>query len=123
VQIYLYTNALLYAAFSIWCTLAPEKTAINLGFLTRTPGGISEYLSVYGGLQIGLAVMFWLLGRTSDFQRLGILISIGLYGPIVLYRIATVTRHWPVSQTTVATGCLEVALLIWAINLQARHTS
>jgi hypothetical protein len=117
VAAYLYLNAALYLLFAVWCTIAPSSTAKNLGYVSLTSAGRSEYLVIYGGLQIGLAVLFFLLARNPATLRLGLIISIGLYGPIVLYRITTVARFWPVAAMTVATGILELTLLIAAVAI------
>lgn len=37
--------------------------------------------------------------------------------PIVLYRIVTVVKFWPVKSTTLVVGALEVSLLIAAVAL------
>jgi hypothetical protein len=115
--IYLYFNAFLYVVFALWCTLAPENTATNIGFTRLTSGGRSEYLVVYGGLQAGLALIFFILARAPDRHRLGILISVALYAPLVVYRITTVLRFWPVSIVTLATGALEIVLLVVALGI------
>jgi hypothetical protein len=114
---YLYLNAALYLLFAVWCTVAPSNTARNIGYTSLSNGGHSEYLVIYGGLQLGLAVIFWLLARNPNNLRLGLLISIGLYAPIVLYRTATVIRFWPVAPLTWATGILETSLLVAALAI------
>jgi hypothetical protein len=116
-SVYLYINAALYAVFAVWCTLKPVNTAMSIGYASLTNGGRSEYLVIYGGLQAGLTVMYFLLARDAAFHRLGILISIGLYAPIVLYRVVTVWKFSPVATLTLATGALEVSLLVAAIWL------
>jgi len=45
------------------------------------------------------------------------MLAIALYGPIVLYRMITLARNWPVGAVTVATGCLELLLLLAALWL------
>jgi hypothetical protein len=114
-KIYLYINAALYAVFAAWCTLKPANTAANLGYVGLNNSGRSEYLVIYGGLQLGLAVMFFLVARDAAFHKLGVWVSIGLYGPIVLYRLITVSRFSPVSSLTLATGALELCLLVAAV--------
>lgn len=121
-QIYLYANAALYLVFALWCTVAASTTAPNLGYIGLSNGGRSEYLVVYGGLQLGLAVIFWLLARDAAYWRLGVLIGIALYAPLVLYRIPTVAKYWPVGGLTLGTGVLEASMLIVALWLYfARH--
>jgi hypothetical protein len=114
---YLYLNAVLYLVFAIWCSVAPTSTAENLGYRSLSSGGHSEYLVIYGGLQLGLAIIFWLLARSPSTLRLGLLISVSLYAPIVLYRVITVVRFWPVSVMTVGTGILELSLLVAALAI------
>jgi hypothetical protein len=120
--LYLYANAALYVLFALWCTLAPQRTALSIGYTTLSAGGRSEYLVVYGGLQAGLAVMFWLLAQDPARHRLGIVLSIAVYAPIVLYRCVTLARFWPVPSLTVATAALEALLLVAALSIHfSRH--
>jgi hypothetical protein len=119
---YLYVNAALYVLFAAWCTLAPSSTAKNIGYTSLTSGGHSEYLVIYGGLQLGLAVVFFILARNPATLRLGLLISIGLYAPIVIYRLVTVVRFWPVAALTTGTGILEFSLLVAAVAIYWRSS-
>jgi hypothetical protein len=114
-KVYLLANAALYALFALWCTLRATNTATNLGYVGLNNSGHSEYLVIYGGLQAGLAVMFFLLARDVAFHKLGIAISIGVYAPIVLYRLVTILKFSPVSPLTLYTGALELGLLIAAV--------
>jgi hypothetical protein len=114
-KVYLLANAALYALFALWCTFKATNTATNLGYVGLNNSGHSEYLVIYGGLQAGLAVMFFLLARDVAFHKLGIIISIGLYAPIVLYRLVTILKFSPVSPLTLYTGALELGLLIAAV--------
>ena len=90
--LYLYLNAALYALFAVWCTVAATKTSHTIGYLALSSGGRSEYLVIYGGLQFGLAAIFYLCARDSAFLKLGIAIALALYVPIVLYRAVTIAR-------------------------------
>jgi len=122
-SIYLYANAALYLLFAALCTLNPWGTASGVGYIGLSAGGRSEYLVVYGGLQLGLALIFATLAR-GDYptQRLGILCALCLYAPIVVYRLTSVVRYWPVAGMTVAVGTLEILLLVAALVLRLRST-
>ena len=111
---YLYLNAFLYLVFAIWCTAATSSTAFDLGYLSLSDGGRSEYLVIYGGLQLGLAIVFYLLARSLATARLGVMIALAIYAPIVIYRAVTVFGNWPVAGVTLGTACLELAMLIAA---------
>jgi hypothetical protein len=121
-QIYLYLNAFLYLVFAVWCTVKVASTSSGVGYLAMSSGGHSEYLVIYGGLQLGLALMFTVLAKNPALNRPGIVIALCLYGPIVLYRVITVAKYWPVSTVTMATACLELALLVAGIVIH-RATS
>ena len=114
---YLYLNAALYALFALWCTLAPGPTAGAIGYTTLTAGGRSEYLVVYGGLELGLAIAFWMLARNPAWNRAGLVVAAALYAPIVAYRAVTLVRYWPVGPVTLGTAVLEIALLAAALVL------
>jgi hypothetical protein len=109
---YLLLNAALYGGLALWCTLKHEQTARASGFATLDNSGHSEYLVIYGGLQLGLAGFFAYMGLHEEHHRLGLLFSVLLYAPIVLYRAITVARYWPVSGLTLGIGALETALLV-----------
>ena len=117
--IYLWLNAALYLVFAAWCTLLPSRTAAGVGYAELTRGGVSEYLVVYGGLQLGLALFFAWCAR-SGLESTGLVFALALYAPIVIYRAATVAKQWPVGSTTLAVAALELLLLAAAIALWLR---
>jgi hypothetical protein len=116
VSIYLWLNALIYVLFAGWCAISPGKTASAIGYAQLDPSGRSEYLVVYGGLQLGIGLFFAYCAYASQ-QRWGMLLALLIYVPIVLFRVATVWHEWPVSPTTLAVGAMELLLLIGALLL------
>jgi len=114
---YLFLNAALYLLLAIWCTVKHAQTSRASGFVALDNSGHSEYLVIYGGLQLGLAVFFWYLGAHAEHHRVGVLFSLMLYAPIVLYRVATVIAFSPVSGITMGIAALETLLLISALLL------
>lgn len=119
-KLYLYTNAVLYLALAAWCTVKHQQTSAASGYLTLNASGHSEYLVVYGGLQIGLAIFYAYIAARPAYGPLGVIFSVMLYAPIVLFRIVTVVLNWPVSPVTLATASLELVLLIWSVVLWRR---
>ena len=120
-QAYLYLNSLLYLLVAVRTTLAPQSTATRLGYLTLSDQGRAEYLVVYGGLQLALALIFFLLARDAAYYRLGLLVSISFYLPIVLYRVAIGLRQWPASKAFLGPVALETVLLAVALWLYVRE--
>jgi hypothetical protein len=119
VNAYLYLNAVLYTALAVWCTLFPARTAAAVGYTTLSKSGQSEYLVIYGGLQLGMAFLFAYFARTGQ-QRNGLLVGLAFYVPIVLYRAFTLANLWPVESTTIFLAVLEWLLLIAAVALWMR---
>ena len=112
---YLYLNAVIYFLFAVWCAFAPARTAAAVGYATLTRSGQTEYLTIYGGLQLGLAFLFaWF--AWSQQMRTGLVLAMALYVPIVLYRSVGLMRWWPVETTTLllaATEWLMLAAALW----------
>ncbi|MCC4619800.1 DUF4345 family protein [Xanthomonas cassavae CFBP 4642] len=113
---YLWINAVLYIALAIWCTLSPVKTAHAVGYTQLSPAGQSEYLVIYGGLQLGMAFLFGYFAWI-DQPRTGLLVALAFYVPIVLFRSVSLARLWPVSAPTVALAVVEIVLLLAAALL------
>ena len=114
--LYLWINAILYAALAAWCTLMPKQTSQAIGFVELSASGRSEYAVIYGGMQFGFAFLFaWT--ALSGNHRFGLMLALALYVPIVLFRLVSLAKLWPVSSVTVMTAVLEVVLLAAAILL------
>lgn len=113
IEIYLWINAALYALFAALCTVKLKGTSSSLGYLTLSNSGRSEYLTVYGGLQLGLASFFALSASLSDMHKAGLLMALALYVPIVAFRLTSVVANWPVSRLTLGVAGLEATLLLW----------
>jgi len=117
IKSYLVLNAVLYLGLVVWCSLRHEQTSRAGGFVSLDNSGHSEYLVIYGGLQLGIAAFYGYLAASPVLHRTGIVFSLMLYLPIVLYRIVTVIAYRPVSGITLGTGALELALLAGAAIL------
>lgn len=117
IAFYLYLNAALYALFAAWCTLRPADTARAIGFEQLSNSGRSEYLVIYGGLQLGLAMVFWMFARSPQLRYQGLLLSVLIYVPLVVYRTITVLSFQPVKPITLMTFALEASLLAGAVAL------
>jgi len=116
-SVFFYVNAGLYAGLTAVCTVKSAQTAPGTGFVELNRSGRSEYLVIYGGLQLGLALFYFVLARDPNYHRLGLLFSLLLYVPIVVYRIVTLLIYRPTSPVTLGTAALEIGLLLWAFVL------
>jgi hypothetical protein len=119
-RFWLLLNAALYALFAVWCTVTPSRTAAAIGYVGLSAGGRSEYLTLYGGLQLGLAAMFLTFALDPALLPGGIAVAVMLYTPIVLYRWITITIYRPAAGITLAVAVLETILLIGSLYLYWR---
>ncbi len=117
IKLYLWANAIIYLLFALWCSVRKEQTSMASGFTGINNSGWSEYLVIYGGLQLGLAAFFVYLALHSEFYKLGLIFSLLLYVPIVVYRVISIYKFWPVSTTTLGIAGMEIVLLTLAIAL------
>lgn len=115
--LYLWVNAAIYAIFAVICTVRAEATSKSIGYLTTTNGGMAEFITVYGGLELGIGLIFAWLAYRPELHRTGIILALALYAPIVLFRWISVARLWPVEGMTIGTGILETTMLVLAIAL------
>ncbi|MBC7366152.1 MAG: DUF4345 domain-containing protein [Undibacterium sp.] len=121
IKFYLWLNAVLYVIFVLWCTLKHAQTARATGFIALNNSGHSEYLVIYGGLQLGLAMFYAYLASTPALHGVGVVFSLCIYAPIVIYRLSTLVFFSPVAALTLGTAALEVVLLVAASILFLRR--
>jgi hypothetical protein len=119
-KIYFLINAVLYLGLALWCTVKHASTASGSGYVGLNNSGHSEYLTIYGGLQLGLAAIFGFLAFNPDYYRAGLAASLMLYAPIAVYRGVTLLVYKPVGVVTLGTAVLEGVLLVAAIILWLR---
>lgn len=90
VAIYLFLNAILYAVLAVWCTMQWRTVARSLGYTQLDASGRVEFLTIYGGLQWGLAIVFFLAAREPGLHLPALIGSIAFYAPLVAYRLASI---------------------------------
>ncbi len=106
----------LYLLSGFWCLLRPMLAAGFLDFEFVSDAGLAEFVSVYGGLQIGIGVAMWWVPRDDQAQQLAAvrfaaLVSCGLLAAR-LFALTAVA----VTGALVAMAALEAVLagaLIW----------
>ncbi len=85
-KVYLGIVGILYFGLAIWCSLDPVTTSKAVGFQLQGASGQSEFLTVYGGLEFGLALILiwpWLDGQSLRFSLLACTL---VHGSLVVFR-------------------------------------
>lgn len=117
-RVYLAIVGAAYVVLAFWCALEPERTARSVGFELRSGSGQSEYLVVYGGLQLALGLIFlWpLFRKQAAGYCLGVCVSI--FALLVLFRTASFFLFDDFERTTYVLAAVEwlgllAGLAVW----------
>lgn len=112
--IYLYVNAFLYFLFAIWCTIKTEGSSKFLGYSFLNNSGRIEYITIYGGLQLGFGIFLLYCAYKDRFD--GVIFCIALYAGIVLARVSSILiLRKDITSATYMVGSLELLLLLWGM--------
>jgi hypothetical protein len=118
-RIFLALIGLIYLYLAVWCSLMPERTSRLVGFELMPGAGQSEFLVIYGGLELAMALIF-LLPLLLPRQLLSSLLTcLIIHGCLVLFRsvsfflypdIASMVRTLAISEWLIFLGA---AVLFW----------
>lgn len=117
IKAYLLFNAIAYIGFALWCTFAPEKTSSAIGLQFRNGSGKSEYITVYGGLEMGVAAFFLVAGIMPKYQEAGLLFSLLFYAGLVVFRAYTFATVPGIERVTYYFAGSELVLGLIAAGL------
>ena len=89
-----------YVVLAATCSFLPEKASKAVGFTLQPGSGQSEFLTVYGGLELAFGVIFlWPLCR-PDETRFPLLVCLIVHGCLVLFRSAGFVAYSAFPKTT-----------------------
>ena len=106
-----------YIGLGVWCAVAPQKTSKAVGFALQRGQGQSEFLTVYGGLEVALGLLFlWPLYRSEEvaFPLLACLV---VHACLVLFRTAGFFIYTGFETTTYVLASIEWIICLGAAAL------
>ncbi len=116
-RLYLAAIGLMYAALAAWCTLSPGVTSEKVGFDLRGDSGRSEFLTVYGGLEFGLALIFLLPLLRSDATEFSLLACLLVHASLVAWRSVSLLIYQDFSSMTAKLAIGEWIILLSSIGM------
>ena len=120
---FLVTIGVAYLALSIWCSLSPATTSGSVGFDLKPGSGQSEYLVIYGGLQLALGCVFlWPLCRSRDLPFC-LSVCLLVHACLVLFRTLGFFAFSGIGTTTYALAAVEWVIFLLAGCLWWRQSS
>lgn len=99
----------IYVLLGAWCTIAPRTTAGAVGFRLEGAAGMSEFITVYGGLEVGLGLAMILTGWHPELRRGGLVFALVLSAALPLFRLPT-TIVLDVPRATYVLLAIEIVL-------------
>lgn len=79
-----------YVLLGLWCTLRPRTTSAAVGFTLDGDRGLSEYVTVYGGLEVGLGIAMIVTALDPALRAGGLAFALVLSAALPCFRIPTV---------------------------------
>ena len=123
-RIFLATVGAAYLFLAGWCVLSPASTSKSVGFDLKPGSGQSEYLVIYGGLQLALGIVFLWPLYDRDAVTYSLLACVLVHGCIVLFRTLSFFLYSDLGKTTYALAAIEwVILLASAMILWGQQAS
>ncbi len=122
-KIFLTIIGVIYLAFAVWCVLKPAETARAVGFELAPGAGQSEYVTVYGGFQLALGLLFlwpWLDASVLTYSLLTCLV---IHGCLVLMRSLGFLLYTGIPTMTVGFAASEWVVLLLSIFFWWRRSA
>ncbi|WP_417388824.1 DUF4345 family protein [Gimesia sp.] len=106
---------LVYLLLALWCSVDPASTSRSVGFTLQPGSGQSEFLVIYGGLELALGIIFlWPLWQ-REVTRYALVACVIIHGCLVLFRSIGFFVFTGIGSTTYSLGVGE--WLIFLISL------
>lgn len=123
-RVFLAAVGTVYVALAVWCSVALDQTAKAVGF-TLTPGsGQSEFLVVYGGLELALGLAFLMpLFRKQIDPRPTLQLCALVHGCLVAFRSASFAMFAGIGSTTIWLAAGEWLLFLTSLFFLTRKES
>ena len=114
-RVFLAMTGLIYLLLAIWCSYDPVSTSRSVGFSLQAGSGRSEFLVVYGGLELALGLIFlWPLWQ-REVTRFALVVCVIVHGCLVLFRSISFFVFTGIGSTTYSLAAGE--WLIFLISL------
>jgi FtsH-binding integral membrane protein len=106
---------LMYLALAIWCSVAPAITSNKVGFELKPGSGQSEFLVIYGGLELGLCLIFLVPLVREEYLASSLLACVLIHACLVAFRTASLFLYSDISSMTYKLAIGEWIILIAAL--------
>lgn len=81
-----------YVALGVWCTATPRSVASKVGLSLDSDDGVSEFVTVYGGLEVGLGAALLVTSFVPALRDGGLVFGAIFSLALPLFRLGTILR-------------------------------
>lgn len=114
-KIFLTLVGMMYLGLAVWCSVSPAVTSDKVGFDLKPGSGQSEFLVIYGGLELGLALIFLLPLVREDYLTSSLLACVLIHACLVAFRTVSLFLYSDIPSMTYKLAIGEWVILILAI--------
>ena len=118
-KLFLASTGSLYVGLAVWCTVSPQTTSEKIGFSLKPGSGQSEFLVIYGGLELAMAILFLLPLVKPEWLMYSLVTCVTIHGCLVAFRTATFFMYSGISSMTAKLAIGEWAIFLIAAGLLA----
>lgn len=120
-RLFLAAVGITYLYLAAWCSLKPGETSQLVGFDLKPGSGQSEFLAVYGGLELGLACVLLLpLIRPKQVES-SLLVCLIVHACLVLFRSVSFFLYRDIQAMTYKLAVGEWIIFLGAVGLTCRQ--
>lgn len=111
-KIYLVVVSVLYAGLALWCSFQPTVTSSKVGLELKGGSGESEFITVYGGLEMGMAIIFLVGVFRAEWLSASLFACVAMHVCLVLFRTITLFRCEDIGEFTYRLAIGEWIILV-----------
>ncbi|QEG38965.1 hypothetical protein [Roseimaritima ulvae] len=108
---------IMYAGLAIWCSVQPNMTSKKVGFQLVGGSGRSEFLTVYGGLEFGIALLLLASLFSKETVIYGLWAVMLLHGSLVLFRTISLIAYADIGAFTYRLAIGEWVIFLTSVAL------
>ena len=114
-KIFLTLVGTMYLGLAVWCSVSPAVTSEKVGFDLKPGSGQSEFLVIYGGLELALALIFLIPLVRADYLASSLLACVLIHVCLVAFRTISLFLYNDISSMTYKLAVGEWVILILAV--------
>jgi hypothetical protein len=116
-RIFLAVVGVAYLLLAAWCSIRPGQTSQSVGFTLEPGSGQSEFLVVYGGMELALGIILLLPMFQAEWSPFVLWTCLIIHGCLVLFRAVSFFLYSGIQSTTYALAVVEWLIFLGSLGV------